>query len=181
MSKVIVIMADGCEEVEALTVVDVLRRGGATVCAASAGGSLDIQGAHSIIFKADALLQDIKEGDFDAVVIPGGMGGRNNILNTPKAIDICKKFKEEGKIVAAICAGPTVLGRNGLLRGITATCYPSLEGELEGCRAVSDIVVKDKNIITSQGPATAMAFSVELLKALEGEETAASVAKGLLL
>ena len=180
MSKAVIFLADGCEEVEALTVIDVLRRGGVEAVGAAIGSSLAVNGSHGIAFKADCLLADVNLSNTDMVVIPGGMVGKNNIAACEKAVEICKDMAQNGKYVCAICAGPTVLGKNDMLNSVKATCYPGLEKELKGAIITDENVVVDKNFITSKGPATAMEFSLYLLEALEGEKVANAVADGLL-
>lgn len=182
MNKVAVLLANGCEEIEALTVIDVLRRGGVDVRGVSINSELLIKGSHNIHFMADELLSEQDPDMFNMVVLPGGLCGRNNLYASRAVCKLLESFSKDGKYVAAICAAPTVLGRLGLLEGKRATCYPSMEGELKGASVKMDEnVVIDGNIITSQGPATAMEFSLELLRVLCGEEIMLKVRDGLLV
>lgn len=178
---VIVFLADGCEEIEALSVIDTLRRGNVEVKGVSISDSLVVKGAHGIDFMADCLFQEINFDRAEMVVLPGGLGGRNNLMADKNVVTVCKKFNELGKYVTAICASPSVLGENGILQGRKATCYPGFEEQCRGAEILGDRVVKDGNIITSKGPGTAFEFAVELLRALKGDEAAENVAQGLLL
>lgn len=178
---IVVFLADGCEEVEALTQIDVLRRGGIDVKGVSINNNKTIKGAHGIDFMADCTIFDIDFEKVDMVVLPGGLGGRDNLINSREVVTVCKKFNEEGKYVAAICASPSILGENGILEGIKTVCYPGFEGQCKGAYIQEGVnVVKDGNIITSRGPATAMEFAVELLRTVAGDEKADEVASGLL-
>ena len=178
---IVVFLANGCEEVEALTQIDVLRRGGVDVKGVSITADKTVTGAHGIEFMADCTIYDIDFDTVDMVVLPGGLEGRNNLMNSREVVAVCKKFNETGKLVAAICASPSVLGENGILEGKRAVCYPGFEGQCKGAEiAEGENVVRDGNIITSRGPATAMEFGIELLRAAAGDKTAEDVAAGLL-
>lgn len=178
---VVVFLANGCEEIEALTQIDVLRRAGIEVMGVSITTEKIIKGAHGIDFIADCTLYDIDFDKVDMVVLPGGLVGRNNLMNCKEAVTVCKKFNEIGKMVAAICASPSVLGENGILAGRNVTCYPGFENQCHGANMSEDSVVRDGNIITSRGPATAMEFAVELVRAIAGDDAAENTAQGLLL
>lgn len=180
MSRVVVFLADGCEEIEALTVIDVLRRGSVDVVGVSINDVLGINGAHNIDFKADTVFSDINFDEVDMVVLPGGYEGRNNLLAHSGVCEVCKEFAKKGKYVAAICAAPSVLGENGILEGIKATCYPGFESQLRGANFIDQNLVIDGNIITSKGPATAMLFSIALLEVLTNTQLATQIAQGLL-
>lgn len=177
---VVVFLANGCEEIEALTQIDVLRRADIEVMGVSITTEKIIKGAHGIDFIADCTLYDVDFDKVDMVVLPGGLAGRNNLMNCKEAVTVCKKFNEVGKMVAAICASPSVLGENGILEGRSATCYPGFENQCYGAIMSDDNVVRDGNIITSRGPATAMEFAVELVRAIAGDAVAEETAQGLL-
>lgn len=177
---VVVFLANGCEEIEALTQIDVLRRADIEVMGVSITTEKIIKGAHGIDFIADCTLYDVDFDKVDMVVLPGGLAGRNNLMNCKEAVTVCKKFNEVGKMVAAICASPSVLGENGILEGRSATCYPGFENQCYGAIMSDDNVVRDGNIITSRGPATAMEFAVELVRAIAGDAVAEKTAQGLL-
>ena len=178
---VVVFMANGCEEIEALTQVDVLRRAGIKTKSVSITTEKLIKGAHGIDFMADCTIFDIDFDKVEMVVLPGGLVGRNNLMNSKEVVTVCKKFNELGKFVTAICASPSVLGENNILQGKKATCYPGFEEQCHGAEISNAVVVKDGNIITSRGPATAMDFAIELVKAIAGDSVAEKTAQGLLL
>ena len=177
MSKVYVLLADGFEEIEGLTVVDLLRRAGIEVVLASIKDTTDIKGARGINVVADELLSDIKDSA-DMVVLPGGMPGTNYLKESQAVRDMVQSYYDNGKYIAAICAAPTVFGRAGLLEGKKATCYPGMEGDLKGAIVSTEEVCHDGNIITSRGLGTAIAFALEIVKTFQGEEAARKLAHG---
>ncbi len=181
MKKAIVLLAKGFEEVEALTVVDVLRRGGVHCITCSIDAEEEVLGSHSIHVKANNLLEKVDVNKYDAVVIPGGMPGASNLRDSEKVIELVKKFNRENKIVAAICAGPIVLGRAGVLDGKKGTSYPGFEEQLGKVIYSEDVVVQDGNIITSRGPATAIYFAFKILENLEGIKIAENLREAMLL
>lgn len=181
MNKVVVFLANGCEEIEALTPIDVLRRGGVEVKGVSISDSLTVNGAHGIDFMADEVFEKIDFDEVDMVILPGGLVGRNNLMAHTGVVDICKSFNKKGKYVTSICASPSVLGENGILQGRKAICYPGFESQLKGAVVTNENVVADGNIITSKGPGTAMEFSLKLLEIIKDKKTAEEVAKGMLL
>lgn len=171
MKKILLFLADGFEEVEALTVVDYLRRMDVEVNTVSITEDEKVKGAHNIVVIADKLIGQIKDIDlYDGVVIPGGIPGATNLRDNDKVIDIVKKINEKKKLVAAICAGPIVLERADIIKGKKVTSYPGFEDELKDVEYIEDNVVKDENIITSRGPALAVDFAIEIIRYLLGEE-----------
>lgn len=169
MKKVAVMLAQGFEEIEALTVVDIVRRAGITCDTVSISGK-EVKGAHDIVVIADKIISDeIK--DYDLIVLPGGMPGATNLRDNSKVIEFVQWFNNNKKLVGAICAAPIVLGRAGVIEGKNITSYPGFQNELSAGNYKEEAVVVDGNIITSRGPATAMAFSYKLLEALGYEET----------
>ena len=179
MSKALVPLAKGFEEVEAVTVVDVLRRGGVEVVTASLSDSLDVAGAHGVSMKADATLASVADGDFDAIVLPGGGEGTENLKNSDLLFRRLRRQAEEGKLLCAICAAPTVLVEAGVLDdGVHVTCYPSCQTELDRPWSPAPVVA-DGNVITGQAPGSALLFSLVVLQALVGEKEARKVARGL--
>ena len=166
--KVLVPLAEGVEEVEAVTIIDVLRRGGLEVITASLTDNLEVKGAHNIVIKADASLEKIMNYDFHAIALAGGYGGMNNLKADMRVIEKIRTMYEDKKLVAAICASPIVLGEAGVIKG-KYTCYPSCESAVKGGEYVEkDIVVCNDNVITSKGPATTVFFALELVKYLTG-------------
>ena len=166
---VYVFLADGFEEIEALTVVDILRRGDIPVKTISITINHTVCGAHSINVIADGLLDDVKD-DIDMLVLPGGMPGTTNLDANEKLRTLLLKAIESGKYVAAICAAPLILGKLGVLKDKTATCYPSFESYLEGASLSTDRVCFSENIITSRGPGTASDFALFIVEKLKGKE-----------
>ena len=168
MKKVAVFLAEGFEEIEALTVVDIMRRAGIH-CDMVATDSLEVKGAHNIFVKADREFgEDLK--DYDLIVFPGGLPGATNLRDDKRVTDLAKYFYENNKLVSAICAAPIVLAKADIITGRNITSYPGFEEELKGCNYTENKVEVDGNIITSRGPATAMEFAYKLLEVL-GEES----------
>jgi 4-methyl-5(b-hydroxyethyl)-thiazole monophosphate biosynthesis len=169
------LLAEGFEEVEAVTPADFLRRAGVDVQLVGIGGRT-IRGSHEIVFEVDKTIDEVDVGDIDGVILPGGMPGAENIAASGKALALVRKAYEQGKLVAAICAAPAVaLQRTGILEGKRVTCYPGYESKLEGCTFVEDRVVVDGNLVTSRGPGTAAEFAEKLIEILVGEESARDV------
>ncbi|AYD40739.1 DJ-1 family protein [Clostridium fermenticellae] len=182
MKKALVLFADGFEEIEALTVVDVLRRGGVRSVICSADDNKCISGAHDVIVKSDMSLCDIDESEYDALIVPGGMPGAENLKNNDRVINLIKKFNNENKILGAICAGPIVFEKAGILGNMKATSYPGFKEKLNARTYIeNELVVQDGNIITSRGPATAAYFSLKVLENLEGKGVSDSVKKDMLI
>ena len=162
MSEVKVFLADGFEEIEGLTVVDLLRRAGIDVKTVSIMGRLEICGAHGIDVKADEIYENADFSDAEMLVLPGGMPGTLHLKEHEGLRAILEKANEDGKKLAAICAAPTVLGGLGFLQGKKAVCYPSMEEGLTGAEVLYDNVVTDGNITTSRGLGTAIDFALRV-------------------
>ena len=177
--RVLIPLADGVEELEAVTVIDVLRRGGVEVTSAALSPNLTVAGSRGVKLLADATWASLDTGTFDAIVLPGGGKGTDNLLHDARVIETVKAFDAAGKFVAALCAAPTVLAAAGILKNRKATCYPSVAPQL-GQSYDEAPVIADGNIITSQGPGTAMLFALVLVQHFAGEEAAHRVADGLL-
>lgn len=175
MKKAIVFLADGCEMVEALTPVDLLKRAGVEVVTVSVGKSEYIVSSHGVTIKADQMFADDVAEGADMVILPGGMPGTLHLGEHEGVTSIVKKFHEEGRYVAAICAAPSVLGALGVLKGRKAVCYPSFEEQLTGAQVTMDDVAVDGNVITSRGMGTAIPFALSLIEVLLGTEAAAKV------
>ena len=177
MSKICIFMADGVEEVEALSVVDLVRRAGITIDMVSIMGKKSIDGSHGIVIEADKLIEDISFDDYDGLVCPGGLKGTNNLKADDRVAELIRKFFNEKKLVSAICAAPTVLGAAGVLEGKNATCYPGCEDGLTGANKLTDKVVKDGNLITSRGMGTAIDFGLAIVEYFTDEAIANDLAK----
>lgn len=179
--KVLVFLAEGFEEVEALTTVDYLRRADIGVDTVSITEDKTVKGAHDIIVTADKTISDLKSVDgYNGVVIPGGMPGATNLRDNRSVIDIVKQLNEKEKLVAAICAGPIVLKEAGIINDKEITSYPGFEDQLEGCKYCEEAVVRDGNIITARGPSIAADFAIEIIRYLMGKDKIAQLKKEIL-
>ncbi|MCD6567310.1 MAG: DJ-1/PfpI family protein [Dehalococcoidia bacterium] len=178
--KVVVPMAAGFEEIEFSCIVDILRRAGLEVVTAGLKDGL-IEGAHGVRAMADISLDQVKADDFDAIVLPGGSPGFINLGQDERVFSLLREMDRAGKYITAICGGPSVLSRAGVLKGRKATIYPGLEGMLAGAESVSDRVVVDGNLVTSRGPGTAMEFALKLVEIMEGEDAMEEVKEGLVI
>ena len=163
---VIVLLAEGFEELEALSPVDILRREGIDVKTVGIAG-IEARGAHGITVRADMTADEVDVAKVSAVVFPGGMPGSLNLDASPYADKFIAAATANGGHIAAICAAPLVLGRRGLLRGKNATCFPGFEGELAGANATGEAVVTDGNITTARDFRAAVAFGDELARILK--------------
>ena len=174
---VYVFLADGFEEIEALTPVDLLRRAGVEVGTVSIyPGRKEVTGARNICVKADLTIDDADMDAAQLIVLPGGMPGTVNLLECGRLMEAVDAFNAKGKCIAAICAAPArILGSKGLLKGKKATCYPGMESLMEGATPVTKTVVTDGNITTSRGLGTAVDFACELISLLCGEEKAKEI------
>ena len=169
MAKVAVILADGFEEIEALTVVDVLRR--ANITCHMVGFEAQVTGSHAIQVQAD-LVFDGDLSDYDMIVLPGGMPGSANLRDHELLIAELQKCEQVGKKVAAICAAPIVLNRAGLLKDKVFTCYDGVQEQIADGHYRKETVVVDGHLTTSRGPATALAFAYNLVEQLGGDANA---------
>ena len=183
MSKsVVVFLADGCEPLEVVAPTDVLRRGGVEVVLASIKDDLAIRAAHGVTLVADAPLSALDLTGFALAVVPGGSVGVDNLGKNARVMAELTRRMEAAEPVAAICAGPVLLARAGLLNGRKATCYPSCEeGWPAGVYQADAAVCVDGNLITATGPGTALPFGIQLLRMLAGDNAADTVAAGMLV
>lgn len=174
-----VFLAEGFEEIEALTPVDCLRRAGITVQTVGIGGSV-IKGSHGIPVAADLTEDEVRlDSELEMIVLPGGMPGTLGLGSSEtvrKAIAYCA---ENDRWIAAICAAPSILGDLGLLSGKKATCYPGFEARLTGCTALTEPTVRDGRFITGRGPGAAMDFALELITVLADADKAKQIADGM--
>ena len=179
MAKVGIFIAEGCEEIEALVQVDLLRRAGVEVEMLNIADQDSATGSHGITFQTDRKLGETDVSVYDGIILPGGMPGTNHLKEDDRVIGAVRSFYKEGKLVSAICAAPTVLGAAGILEGKKATCYPGLEDGLTGASPQSDEVVVDKNIITSRGVGCAIPFALALIGYLCGENEKKKIADSI--
>ena len=177
MEKLAVCMADGCEEIEALTVVDLLRRADITVDMVSVGPDTRVTGSHQIVFEADTVAERADWDSYCGIVLPGGMPGTLNLKKNQRVRAAVQAYDREKKLVAAICAAPTVLSDCGVLNGRAATCYPGLEEQLTGAKFRTDAVVLDGHILTSRGLGTAISFALAIVAYLKDRKAADELAK----
>ena len=178
--KILLFLADGFEEVEALTVVDYLRRMDIVVETVSIKEE-KVKGAHDIVVISDTNIDKLKDRDsYDGVIIPGGLPGATNLRDDSRVIDIVNKMNRNNKLVAAICAGPIVFQRAGIIKGKNITSYPGFEDDLKDGNHIGENVVKDGNMITARGPALAVDFAIEIVDYLLGESKAIELKKNIL-
>lgn len=179
--KALIILADGFEEIEAITSIDILRRARIEVIVAGLSNR-ETRGSHGIKVGTDILLDEFKE-EIDALVLPGGSPGAENLAKSPKVASLINKMFRSGKIIGAICAAPAlVLEPTGILNDKKATCFPGMEKLFsKEVKFSQDAVVRDGNIITSRGPATALAFALKIVEALIDKETAQGLAEKVLM
>ena len=164
---------------EAVSPADLLMRAGAEVTLVSIGDKREVAGAHGIVYTADKLFDEVDYTDVDLLVLPGGMPGTLHLKAHEGLADLIRKANKEGKLLAAICAAPTIYGEMGLLEGKNATCYPGMEDKLLGANWQEQPVVVDGNFVTSRGVGTAIAFALTLVTILKDEETAKSLANSI--
>lgn len=175
-------LADGFEEVEAMTIVDLLRRADLETRTVSMNGKKMVSGTHGVAMEADILFEETDYETCEMIVLPGGMPGAANLGNHEGLVKHIRCFAENNKYIAAICAAPMVFAAQGVLEGKKAVIYPGMEEHLTKGKALpqKENVVVDGKIITSKGPATAMPFALKLIELLKGTATAQEVADGLL-
>ncbi len=182
MKKVLLLLAEGFEEVEALTTVDYLRRMDIIVDICSIMGERTVEGVHRIAVTSDKVLDEIKNiKNYDGLIIPGGMPGATNLRDNDRVIELVKEFNEEKKFIGAICAGPIVLQRAGILKDKKVTSYPGFNNDLKEGIYKECLVVQDGNIITARGPAVAVYFALKLVENLVGEKRVEELKKDILL
>jgi 4-methyl-5(b-hydroxyethyl)-thiazole monophosphate biosynthesis len=179
--KIAVHLANGFEEIEAIGIIDVLRRAGLDVVAVSVTGKLEVNGAHQIKVLADKLFEDVDYDDIYMIVLPGGMPGASN-LNAHEGLKAqIVRFNVANKPLAAICAAPLVYGNLGLLNGKQAVCYPGFESHLKGADILQVPVVESGNVITGRGPGAAIQFALKLVEKLVSAEKAELLAGQMLV
>ena len=182
MEKIILIhLAFGFEETEAVTIIDVLRRAGFNVTVVSITGFRKVTGAHHIAIEADQLFEDVDYDHADMIILPGGMPGTTNLQNHPGLKEKLIQFQEVNKTIGAICAAPLILGSLGFLQGKKAACYPGFESDLTGATVLQSPFVVDGNIITGRGVGTALEFSLEIVRMFKGNQLAQELRSALVI
>jgi 4-methyl-5(b-hydroxyethyl)-thiazole monophosphate biosynthesis len=181
MKKAVLFLATGFEETEAVGTIDILRRGGIETIVVSITGEHKVTGAHGLAVVADSLFSKTDFSDVSALILPGGMPGSSNLNACEPLKQLIVKHHGKGKLIAAICAAPLVLGELGLLKGRRATCYPGFEPQLIGATLAEGASVADGNIITGKGPGLVFNFALSIVAYLQGTKTASGVAKDILI
>jgi 4-methyl-5(b-hydroxyethyl)-thiazole monophosphate biosynthesis len=178
MKTALVLFADGSEELEAITVVNILRRAGisVTLSGLSAG---PLRGSRGVMLMPDRTIDDVLHDDFDMIVLPGGQPGTNNLKADVRVLGLLKRMAQQGKYVTAICAAPAVLATAGLLDGKQATSYPGALDPFQNVKQQHTAIVEDGKFITSRGPGTAMDFALNLAERLVGQAKRKEVEAGL--
>lgn len=176
--KIIVPLADGFEEIEAVTIMDVLRRAGISVTSVFLREN-PVIGSHNIPVTADKNINGISAADYDSIVLPGGMPGSSNLKEDGRVIALIRDIHSRGRYIAALCAAPLVLGHAGVLKGIRATCYPGFEPQMTGAIPVPEPVVRDGQVITGKGPGCAIPFALALVEAFAGKEKAENLRENM--
>jgi 4-methyl-5(b-hydroxyethyl)-thiazole monophosphate biosynthesis len=181
MKTIFVFLADGFEEIEALTPVDVLRRAGLSVKTVSIMDAQTVTGAHHVPVLADMMFADVNSEDAEMILLPGGMPGATNLDAHEGLAKMILEFAKAKKSLAAICAAPLVFGKRGLLEGKKATCYPGFETYLQGAEYTAALVEKDDNIITGKGPGAAMEFAFAIVEKYCGIDKVNELKQGMML
>jgi len=182
MTKALVPLAEGAEEMECVIVIDTLRRANWEVTLASiADTPSPVLCSRGVRIIPDTTWQTVKRDAFDMLILPGGNDGARHLAEDPRILETVQRFASTGKIVAAICAAPLVLQSAGILEGRHATCHPLVAEKLTAPTRLDDPVVCDGNIVTSQGPGTAFVFALTLIRLVDGTTAAATVADGLIV
>ena len=179
MEPLLIFLATGFEEIEAVTTIDILRRGGLNLKTISVTGEKSVEGAHGIPVVADELFENVDFSDAKMLILPGGMPGASNLNNHNGLKKLLSDFRAKNKPIAAICAAPLVLGNLALLDGKKATCYPGYENQLGKAVHTGEPVVVDGNIITAKGPGFTIPFGLSIVELFKGKAVADEVAKGM--
>jgi 4-methyl-5(b-hydroxyethyl)-thiazole monophosphate biosynthesis len=178
--KIYVHLAEGFEEIEAVSVIDVLRRADMDVETVSITGKMEVTGAHNITVIADKLFEEINYDKGAMIVLPGGMPGTTNLEKHAGLTEKIKAYAKQDKWLAAICAAPMILGRLGILNYKSATCYPGFEKELIGANYLASVpVVQSGKVITSRGPGTAILFGLKIVEVLSGPNKAETIRENM--
>ena len=181
MKPIYVHLAEGFEEIEAITIIDVLRRAGLNVITVSVTENNVVTGSHKIPVRADILFKDADYEQAEMIILPGGMPGAKNLSEHKELNNQILNFFKQGKLLGAICAAPMVLGNLGILKGKNVVCYPGFESYLEGANVKQASVVKDGQIITGRGPGVALQFALEIVNLLKDEGTALKLKKSMVV
>jgi len=179
--KIAVHLAQGFEEIEAVSIIDVLRRANLEVTVVSVTGDLIVTGSHQIKVTADKIFEDVDYSEIDMLVLPGGMPGASNLKAHGGLREQILNFNDSGKPLGAICAAPMVFGNLGLLKNKKATCYPGFEDELHGAIITGNAVEQTENIITGKGAGIAIEFALKIVESIKGQELADELKKKMIV
>lgn len=179
--KIAVHLANGFEEIEAVSIIDVLRRADIEVSVVSVAGKLEVTGAHQLKIMADILFELVDYDDIYMIVLPGGMPGASNLDAHKGLREMILKFNDANKQLAAICAAPMVYGKLGILEGKQAVCFPGFENYLKGAELLSKPVVESGNVLTANGPASAIQFALKIVEKTVSKEKSESIARQMLV
>ncbi|MCX7739204.1 MAG: DJ-1/PfpI family protein [Hydrogenothermaceae bacterium] len=179
MVRVLIPLADGFEEIEALSIVDILRRASVEVVLAGLKDG-PVVSARGVRVLPDTTIDKVKADDFEMIVLPGGQPGTDNLNADPRVKELLIEFSQKGKLTGAICAAPYVLANAGILQGKKATSYPTYKEKITNAVYLDEDVVEDESILTSRGPATAACFAFKIVERLKGRETAENIMRAML-
>ncbi len=179
--QIAVHLADGFEETEAISIIDVLRRAGLRVRVVSVTDKREVTGSHQIKISADALFEEVDYNAVDMIILPGGMPGAKNLKAHSGLGEKILEFNEKGKLLGAICAAPIVFGNLGILEGKKATCFPGFEAEVKGAELTGEPVEKDGQIITGKGVGVALHFALKIVAIFKGEKAAGDLAEKMVV
>lgn len=179
MARVLIPLADGFEEIEALSIVDILRRASVEVVLTGLKDG-PVVSARGVRVLPDTTIDKVKADDFEMIVLPGGQPGTDNLNADPRVKELLIEFSQKGKLTGAICAAPYVLANVGILQGKKATSYPTYKEKITNAVYLEEDVVEDGNVLTSRGPATAACFAFKIVERLKGKETAESIMRAML-
>ena len=181
MNQVTVHLAEGFEEIEAVTIIDVLRRAGLNVATVSVTGNRTVRGSHNIEMRADLLFEEVEYSKGKMIILPGGMPGSKNLNEHEGLKSQIVEYQKNGKYLAAICAAPIVFGSLGILKGKKAVCYPGFEAQLIGAEVLDISYIIDDKMITGRGVGAALQFSLGIVRIMVGEERASQLRKAMLV
>lgn len=170
--KIAVFLAEGFEEIEAVAIIDVLRRGGIEIDTVSIEKDNYVTGSHNICIAADKSFEEASQKKYDGIVLPGGMPGTTRLESYLPLKEMISVYNKQEKLIGAICAAPKILGNMGILKGREAICFPGFEGELKGAIISKDNVAVSGHIITGKGAGKAIEFALAILESIKGEEIA---------
>jgi 4-methyl-5(b-hydroxyethyl)-thiazole monophosphate biosynthesis len=179
MKKVLVPLAEGFEEIEAVAVIDILRRSPGIEVVVAGVGKKTLKGSHGITIRADQGIESLAGEEYDLIVLPGGMPGTAHLAKSRAVARFLKDQASAGRLIAAICAAPTILEKYGLLRGVRATCHFSVRSSMKTIVYVDEPVVRDGNVITSQGAGTAIDFALALIEILKGKKESNRISEAI--